>query len=73
MFLPLVPAVAVGILGLECSSAQCVDVGLRSPVPRGHVLGYIRARVLVIVPLRVCSRPRKTRRFCKGYVFCKRL
>ena len=35
----------------------------RSPVPYGHASGYIRTRILDIVPLRVCSRPQQTRRF----------
>ena len=50
-----------GVLGVRALSA--LMCGLRSRVPRGHVLGYIRARVLVIVPLRVCRGPQQTRRF----------
>ena len=46
--------------GIGYTNAQC---GLRSPVPHGSVLGYIRARILDIVPLRVCRGLQQTRLF----------
>ena len=46
---------------LDMRALSALMFGLRCPVPRGHVLGYIRAHVLVIVPLRVCSGPQQTR------------
>ena len=36
---------------LDMRALSAPMFGLRCPVPRGHVLGYIRAQVLVIVPL----------------------
>ena len=42
---------------------RSVMFGLRSPVPQGHVLEYIRACILVIVPLCVCSGSQQTRTF----------
>ena len=45
-----------GIGERALSALMC---GLRSPVPDSRVLGYIRARILVIVPLRVVAGPNK--------------
>ena len=55
--------ISVGILVLDIRALGALMCRLRSPVPHGHVLGYIRARILVIVPLRVCSGSEQTRRF----------
>ena len=45
------------------TSAQCADVRAAKPSAHGHVLGYIRARILVIVPLCVRSGRQQTRSF----------
>ena len=58
---------------LDMRALSALMFGLRCPVPRGHVLRYIRARVLVIVPLHACSGPQQTRRFQQFRPFGERI
>jgi len=51
------------LCGFRISLLSEFGIDLRAlsvPVSHGHVLGYIRAHILVIVSLRVCSEPQQT-------------